>query len=44
MNKPVRVVNVKPINHVFHGTLTVLTGGLWGLVWGWKVLHRRMQR
>lgn len=23
----------RPVNHVLHGILTVLTGGLWGIVW-----------
>ena len=39
-----RITYVKPINHLFHGTMTVLTGGLWGIVWGLKVINRRATR
>lgn len=27
-------VNHRPINHLYYGIMTVLTGGLWGFVWG----------
>lgn len=27
------MVKGKPINHVLHGILTVLTGGAWAIVW-----------
>jgi hypothetical protein len=30
----------KPIRHVLHLVLTILTGGLWGLVWLVLVLRR----
>ena len=34
----------KRVSHVFHGVLTVLTGGLWGIVWIAIVLDRNEQR
>jgi hypothetical protein len=40
----VRVVNVKPVNHLLHGTLTLLTGGMWGIVWIFLILNRNLTR
>lgn len=31
----------KKTNHMFHLVLTLLTGGLWGLVWLWLVIWHR---
>jgi hypothetical protein len=39
-----RVVAMKPINHFFHATLTLCTGGLWAPVWFLVWLGRRLQR
>lgn len=32
---------VEPPNHVVHGLLTLLTGGVWGFVWAWRVRKYR---
>lgn len=43
-NETVRVVNVKPVNHLRYLVLTLVTGGLWGVVWAYRVLERNMTR
>lgn len=32
---------VKRTNHVFHAVMTVVTGGIWALVWLVQVLRHR---
>ena len=36
----IRVVTVKPVRHLLHLTLTILTAGLWGIVWAIAVINR----
>jgi hypothetical protein len=40
----VRVVTVRPVNHLKHALLTLATGGLWGFVWGYRVIERNLTR
>jgi hypothetical protein len=44
MPAPQRVVVVRPINHILHMTLCVLTGGFWLLVYMPMLAHRGMQK
>lgn len=40
----VRVVYVRPVNHLRHLLLTIVTVGLWSPVWIFDVLRRNMTR
>ncbi len=41
---PQQVVVVRPINHLFHWIVVLLTGGLWLPFYGWMVFRRSLQR
>lgn len=38
------VYTPKKVNHLLHLVLTILTGGLWGIVWAFKALTTPSQR
>jgi len=38
------VYTPKKVNHLLHLVLTILTGGLWGIVWAFKALMTPSQR
>lgn len=38
------LVRRKPIRHVLHLALTVVTGGIWGIAWAVMVLRNKPQR
>ncbi|MGS0680228.1 hypothetical protein ACVBIL_03595 [Shewanella sp. 125m-7] len=38
-NQPQAVVRTQEIRHAWHFALTLLTLGLWGLVWWWLILR-----
>ncbi len=40
----VLVAYQRPVSHGLHGVLTILTGGLWGIVWVVMVLARSQDR
>lgn len=44
VKETVRVIAVPPVNHLYHGTLTVLTAGLWAPIWILAVINRNAKR